>query len=116
MHLSRTDGSRLLAKTITKKRRTKYGNKKHLGFDEAGRRIQTDSGLNARRWAELRLLQKRGEIRDLERQIVYDFPMGRDREAIRYVDSNRRLTYVLDFRYTTRAGMLMHEDAKGVRT
>ncbi len=63
--------------------------------------------MEARRYQELRLLERAGEIRDLELQPRYPLRV------------NGRLicTYVADFRYwDVREGRQVVEDAKGVRT
>lgn len=44
----------------------------------------------AKRWADLQLLQKAGRIRDLERQVVFDLK----------VNGNKVCKYIADFVYT----------------
>lgn len=68
-----------------------------------------DSKKEARRYGELKLLQQRGEIRELRRQVSYD------------LEVNRVLVcrYVADFVYQEKVGgdwREVTEDAKGVRT
>lgn len=85
-----------------------------------------DSGAEARRYSELRLLEHAGEITDLELQPVYELqptlkikkvvvtPTGRKRTRTRTV---RPITYRADFRYTDAAtGEVVVEDVKGVQT
>lgn len=95
--------------------RAKYGNKKVKGFDQDGSVITFDSKREAKRWAELLIRQKAGEIDQLERQISFLFAI--DGEHLTYVGSNRKVKYVLDFRYReVETGEWAHEDSKGVRT
>lgn len=85
-----------------------------------------DSGAEARRYSELRLLEHAGEITDLELQPVYELqpslkikkvvftPAGRKRTRTRTV---RPITYRADFRYIDAAtGQVVVEDVKGVQT
>lgn len=59
----------------------------------------------ARRYSELRILERAGEIRDLELQPVYP------------ITANGRTVakYVADFRYQTNGGTVI-EDVKGMKT
>ncbi len=93
--------------------RSKYGNKKHVGFGLDGETIAIDSGREAKRWSTLVTMQKAGLIKDLERQVTYAFGTGDD--VVRYVDSKRRMLYKADFRYVE-DGALVVEDAKGMKT
>lgn len=82
------------------KRGSKYGN----------RRTEVDgisfaSAKEARRWSELRLLERAGQISGLERQVRY-------RMEVRGVPVT---TYVADFRYEREGGYVV-EDAKGFAT
>jgi hypothetical protein len=79
--------------------RGKYGNKRAKGYA---------SGREAKRAAELQLLQKVGEIRDLEYQKKY--------VLIPKQDGERACTYTADFVYFDKAGKLHVEDAKGFKT
>lgn len=91
----------------------KYGNKKVLGYDLAGKEIMLDSKREARRWGELCHLFRLGHIEQLERQVVYHFQLP-DGQYLTSVKSNRKRKYILDFRYIDkRTGELVHEDAKG---
>jgi hypothetical protein len=70
-----------------------------------GRRF--DSRREADRYAELRLLERAGEIRGLEVQCGYDLRVG----------GVLVCRYVADFRYAdARTGETVVEDAKGFRT
>jgi hypothetical protein len=79
----------------------KYGNVKTTvdGF-------AFDSKKEAARYGELKLLQRAGEIRDLELQPR--FPL--------VVNGHKVCTYVGDFKYTELAGVEVIEDVKGVKT
>ena len=87
-----------------------------------------DSHKEARRWQELLLLQKAGEITDLRRQVEYELIPAQYETYERYGKDGKRLkdgerllerkvTYVADFVYTiAETGENIVEDAKGVRT
>jgi hypothetical protein len=62
----------------------------------------------ARRAQELILLQRCGEIFNLEEQVKY--------ELIPKQEGERAVTYTADFRYVDANGRLVVEDAKGVKT
>ena len=89
-------------------KRPKYGNKKTVVDG-----ITFDSAKEARRWQELKLLEKAGEIFNLERQVPFELAPsvvlgGRRKPALRYV---------LDFKYwDRRLGKFVFEDTKGVKT
>lgn len=69
--------------------------------------IRFASKAEARRWQELRLLERAGEITDIERQPR--FPLS--------VNGQRIGDYVGDFRYRwVRDGQITTEDVKGVAT
>lgn len=87
-----------------------------------------DSYKEARRWEQLLLLQKAGEITDLERQVTYELIPAQYETIERYSKTGRRLQdklrlverkveYVADFVYhDAKTGELVVEDTKGVRT
>jgi hypothetical protein len=79
----------------------KYGNRKTV-LDG----ITFDSVAEARRYQHLRLLERVGEISDLELQPVY------------VIEINGKVIcrYYADFRYRTNGGETEVEDVKGVRT
>lgn len=83
------------------KPRRKYGNKP-VTVD--GRRFASKA--EARRHAELLLLERAGEVRNLVCQPRYPL----------VVNGHLVCTYVADFAYLTRAGMPATEDVKGVET
>lgn len=74
-----------------------------------------DSKAEFRRWQELKLFERAGEIKDLKRQVKHELIPAQ-------YDSNRNLlekpiTYRSDFEYVDlRTGEFVVEDVKGVRT
>ena len=91
-------------------RGSKFGNRK---TEVDG--ITFDSKREARRYAELRLMEKAGEISGLQTQVPFVLiPNQRDDETGRVIE--RALTYRADFMYNDRTGKLVVEDAKGYRT
>jgi hypothetical protein len=73
--------------------------------------ITFDSRKEARRWQELRRLERDGEIRDLKRQVRYPLE----------VNGSLVCTYVADFTYekppwSSVGGILVTEDTKGKLT
>jgi len=94
----------IINKNVTQEKRTKkskYGNKK---TEVDG--IVFHSQREADRWAILKLLVKAGEIGFLERQVPYELNEG----------GTHSLKYYADFRYITKAGETVVEDAKGAKT
>lgn len=67
-----------------------------------------DSKAEAARWQELQLLERAGEIKELERQVEY--------ELIPKQKGERAVKYIADFRYVDQDGKTVVEDTKGVRT
>lgn len=87
--------------------RSKYKNKKVTQNGET-----FDSAREARRYGELALLEKVGQITDLQRQVRYALLPSQ------YVDGKcveRGVNYVADFVYMEN-GVKVVEDTKGVRT
>ncbi len=68
--------------------------------------IEFASKAEAKRYGELRLLEKRGLIRDLELQPRYDFAINGVKLGF----------YKADFRYRDAKSALIVEDVKGFRT
>ena len=89
---------------------SKYGAKKTVVGG-----LTFDSRAEARRWADLLLLQKAGAISGLQRQVAYELA-----PKVRLEGSTRAkpaLRYVADFHYwDVQAGKLVVEDTKGVLT
>ena len=67
-----------------------------------------DSKAEAARWQELQLLERAGEITELERQVEY--------ELIPKQKGERAVKYIADFRYVDHDGKTVVEDTKGVKT
>ena len=67
-----------------------------------------DSKAEAARWQELQLLERAGEITELERQVEY--------ELIPKQKGERAVKYIADFRYKDHEGEVVVEDTKGVKT
>lgn len=81
-------------------KRSKYGNRK---TEVDG--LIFDSAREAKRWSELRLLERAGRIADLKRQVRYALD----------VNGQPICHYVADFVYRA-DGQPVVEDAKGFRT
>ena len=81
----------------------KYGNKRVVVDG-----IRFDSKREAARWQELKLLERAGEIKGLERQVEY--------ELIPKQPGERAVKYIADFRYIDHDGKTVVEDTKGVKT
>ena len=83
-----------------------------------------DSRKECRRWQELKLLEKAGEITDLRRQVPFELlPDQREPDRIgprggrkrgRIIE--RKTVYIADFVYKDRSGRQVVEDCKGMRT
>jgi hypothetical protein len=69
--------------------------------------ITFDSGMEASRWQELCLLQRVGQIQELQRQVKF--------ELIPKQNGERAVNYKADFTYTE-GGEKIVEDVKGYRT
>lgn len=82
----------------------KYRNYRANGFD---------SKAEERRWYELSLMEKAGEIKALQRQVKYELIPSQkiDKKVV-----ERAVTYVADFVYYTPDGQLVVEDVKGMKT
>lgn len=104
-------------------RKRKYGNRQ-VEYDG----YTFDSKKEAIRWAELKLMERSGQITDLKRQIRFDLiPMLREESTERYVRGpkkgqlkpgkilERPTYYIADFVYTE-DGKTVAEDAKGFKT
>lgn len=103
----------------------KYGNRKTKTADG----ILHDSTKEARRWTELKLLERAGAIKGLQRQVKYPLiPKQEERYERISPKTGKRLTdgvrtlehecaYVADFVYQdAKTGELHVEDTKGVKT
>ena len=97
----------------------KYGNRKIEADGEV-----FDSKKEYRRWKELILLLKAGEISKLQRQVKYVLIPAQREPDIRGPRGGirpgklieREVAYIADFVYTDNAGQTVVEDCKGMRT
>ena len=87
--------------------------------------ITFDSKKEAKRWTELKLLEKTGAISDLRRQVRYELiPAQREPDkigsrggVIKGKVIERKVEYVADFVYCDlETGEIVVEDTKGIRT
>ena len=94
-------------------KRSKYGAEKTV-ID--GRKF--DSRKEARRYQELRLLERAGEISHLECQVKFELiPSQKYQDApTRRQKTLRGVSYVADFVYMDKYGNTIVEDVKGFRT
>lgn len=83
------------------KQKPKYGN---IKTEVDG--IKFDSKKEAKRYGELNILLKSGEIGSLERQVVFELKIG----------DKRVCKYVADFVYTKKTGERIVEDVKSEAT
>lgn len=75
--------------------------------------ITFDSQKEAAKYAELKLLQQAGEVKEIELQPVFELQPGfRDKDGV-YV---RPITYRADFKVTWKDGRVQVIDVKGYRT
>ena len=97
----------------------KYHNKKITVDGET-----FDSKKEYKRWCELRLAERAGEITELRRQVKYVL-IPSQREKVWNIEKNcfevgkvieREVSYVADFVYKNRLGREVVEDTKGFRT
>jgi glycine/D-amino acid oxidase-like deaminating enzyme len=96
----------------TAKPKAKYRNKKVVVATDAGS-ITFDSTKESRRYHELMLLQKRGEITRLELQPTFPLVVG----GVPIRDSRGVVRkYKADFRYLIRPGRIVVEDVKSAIT
>ena len=67
-----------------------------------------DSKKEYNRYCDLKLLERAGEIKDIQRQVKF--------ELIPKQEGERAVNYIADFVYIDRNGKKVVEDTKGVRT
>jgi hypothetical protein len=77
------------------------------------RRVSTPEGVfdsqkEYRRWCELKLLEKAGQIQELRRQVSF--------ELIPKIGRMRAIRYVADFVYTKNGGQVVEDSKGGVKT
>lgn len=96
-----------LLKTKKKKKKSKY---KAVKTEING--IKFDSKKEARRYKELKILEKADEIKSLELQ-----PRFLLQEKFKYNGKTiRKIEYIADFRYIDEKGNTVVEDVKGMKT
>ena len=99
----------------------KYHNKKVTSYDG----VQHDSKKEARRWCELKLLQKAGKISELQHQVEFELIPAQYENYERYSKKGEKLAdgtrlverkccYIADFVYTEN-GQRVVEDTKGYK-
>lgn len=91
--------------------RNKYGAVKTTTDDG----ITHDSAKEARRWDELRLLHRAGEIRELKRQVVIKLE-GKNGPLLSRKGRQMKLTVDFQYRDRARGWAVVHEDSKGFPT
>ena len=92
-----------------KRSKSKYGNQKVT--TETG--LTFDSKAEYRRWCELGVLLRAKEITDLQRQVPFELvPAQVSPDGTKL----RPITYIADFTYRDKAGILVVEDPKGAST
>ena len=83
----------------------KYHNKKVYGFDSKKEKA---------RFEQLQILQRVGEIRDLQKQVPFELiPAQKDRDG---KTIERAVKYIADFTYRTKNGVFVVEDVKSPAT
>jgi ribosomal protein S8 len=88
-------------------RKNKFGNKKTWVGDQ-----QFDSKKEAKRYGDLVLLEKAGQIKNLECQVSFEFVIG---GKVLKSKAKRRVKYIADFVYEEK-GERVVEDVKSVAT
>lgn len=92
--------------------RSKYHNRKVIVDG-----MRFDSVKEAKRWRELCLLYRAGEIGEVERQVEFVLiPTQRTRTPDGKTKTERAVKYRADFVYLDKNGRQVVEDVKGVRT
>ena len=92
--------------------RSKYHNRKVMVDG-----LKFDSIKEAKRWRELCLLYRAGEIGEVERQVEFVLlPAQRTRTPDGKTKTERAVKYIADFVYLDKNGRQVVEDVKGVRT
>lgn len=72
-----------------------------------------DSALEARRYRQLEIMQRAGEIKDLKMQVKYELQEAFTKNNKHY----RAITYIADFvYYDNRTKKIIVEDTKGIKT
>lgn len=90
-------------------KRAKYGNRKVVTEDGT-----FDSEKEYRRWRELKMMERAGEIHSLQRQVPYVLIPSQKDENGKVIE--REVRYVADFVYREKPNRLVVEDTKGMKT
>ena len=102
-----------------------YGRHKYKNHKTEVDGITFDSKREATRWHELKLMEKNGYIRDLQRQVRFelipaqreDDTLGKRGGIIKGKVIERKVEYIADFVYQDMdTGQIVVEDTKGLRT
>lgn len=77
--------------------------------------VEHDSAKEAKRWVELQMLERGGEIRNLKRQVV--IPLIGQKDIIR-TRTGRQMRFTVDFAYedSRQEWATVYEDSKGFAT
>lgn len=94
---------------IWKEKENKYHSRKTIVDG-----VTFDSRKEAKRYAELKLLTRAGEITGLQRQVPFELVPAQRDERGKLLE--RACFYRADFVYFDKAGKVVVEDTKGVRT
>ena len=100
----------IVGNRVNSKRRNKYHAKRV--FEDG---IMFDSKWEHKRYRELRLLQRAGEITELEVHPSYPI-VWPESEMVPFRDEFKICTVILDFKYVDGNGKVIVEDTKGMRT
>lgn len=107
-YLSQSQIKRLVHQRENKPKQSKYGNHKVVVDGEK----VADSEHEYRRLNELKVLQRVGEIKDLQTQVRYNLIPSQKICG----KTERGVSYVADFVYWTKDDQFICEDAKGHKT
>ena len=106
--INKVIGVELFYKTKSDKK-TKYKNDKTVVNG-----IKFDSVKEAKRYSELKILEKMGEISALQMQVKYVLIPSQKDEKGKCIE--RECSYLADFVYKNKEGKMVVEDTKGIRT
>ena len=107
-YLSQSQIKRLVQQRLKKPKQQKYGNHKVIVDGEK----VADSKHEYSRLCELKVLQRAGEIKDLQTQVRYNLIPAQKICG----KTERGVSYIADFVYWTKDGQFICEDAKGHKT
>lgn len=93
----------------TRKPSQKYGNRVVHTADG----LRFDSKAEHKRWVYLDLLQRAGEITELQRQVPFELIPAQE---LKRGGTEKATKYLADFTYRDKAGVLVVEDVKGAVT